>query len=231
MMMQPYRLSPMPLTPHTCLDPPRVPCAARPARERLSVGVVLIAVFGIVAAVGGFMLRTVGYGGHVEISPHALALLHKTKHDAPPKKKAESRAPTASNLVPIRPWLGGGHDPARLLARAREMQGLGLDMTVIEVPFGKRLAHSDLSTLWPESLPIYGHDHHVDALELRKVPTESLLRVAGVADGDELLGIDGYRFDDDTFNSMDTLPIQKRGWVVVELGRARHHVVLSLRWN
>src|SRR5580700_10969128 len=112
MMMQPYRFSPMPLTPHTCLDPPRAPCATSPVRARLSVGVALIAVFGIVAGVGGFMLRTVGYGGRVEISPHALALLHKTKHDSPTKKKVESRAAIpVSKLVPMRPWLGGGHEP------------------------------------------------------------------------------------------------------------------------
>jgi hypothetical protein len=188
----------------------------------------LVAVFGIVAAVGGFTLRAVGHGGHVEIAPHALALMHKASRPPP---KPESRPAPVSNLVAMRPWVGGGHDPARLVARAREMQGLGLDMTVIEVPFGKRVAHSDLSTLWPESLPIYGRDHHVDALELRHVPAESLLRVAGVSEGDELLGIDGYRFDDDSFDGLDTRAIQKRGSVVIELGRGGHHVVLSIRWD
>lgn len=186
----------------------------------------------MVAAVGGFAVHAVGYGGRVEIAPHALTLVRPSKPKAPAKAPAKKPMATVSELVATTPWLAKAHDPPPLLSRAREMEKLGLDVTVIEVPLASTFTHVGLAALWPtESLPVYGRDHHVDAFELRKLPPDSVLRVAGMAEGDELLGVDGYDFVDDSFRNIDTLAIQKRGWVIVELARAQHHVVLSIRWD
>jgi hypothetical protein len=132
----------------------------------------------------------------------------------------------------MRPWLGGTHDPKELLARGRHMRSIGLDITVVEVPLAWSLVRYGTHDLWPqESLPVYGYGHHVDAFEIQKLSPQSMLRVAGLANGDELLGIDGYRFDDDSFRDIDTAAIQKRGWTVVEIARAEHHLVLSIKWD
>src|SRR5271155_959250 len=97
MQMQPYRFPPLPITPHTCLDPPPAPCAPPPPRARASIEVALIASFGIVAAVGGFTFHAVGHGGHVEIAPHALALVHHAKHTAPPREAKRPLAPATES--------------------------------------------------------------------------------------------------------------------------------------
>ncbi len=241
--MQPYRttdaalcLTPWSATTHTCLDPPRETAEAKRRGPFFELVVSTLIACAFVGGVGfgSLSLNELGRSGHIEIAPNALA--RHPKRPANAAKKAEPAAQgglplPASTLKPVRPFLGGVHDPKKLLAWARELETIGLDVTVSEVPLSKVLSDTPHQEVWPtQSRPIHGYGG-VEAFELRGIPASSPLRVLGIADGDQLLGIDGYRFDNDSFYSIDMLAIQKRGFAVVELARGEHHVVLGIRWD
>jgi hypothetical protein len=104
-------------------------------------------------------------------------------------------------------------------------------VTVAEV----ELAKMNLSgaNLWPARVvSVHGPGGHVDGVELQGIPRDSPLRAAGLAEGDQLLAINGYSFADDTIEQGTSL-MQARnlGWTVVEIARGDHHVVLSIRWQ
>ena len=125
-------------------------------------------------------------------------------------------------------------EPSEGLSRARELQSLGLDVSIVDVQMAKPFTEWPDTQLdsWPMSpLPVYGPARHLDALELHGVPLGSTLRVAGIAEGDQLLGIDGYTLAGDTLQTkLDPNVIRKRGSMVVEIARGDHHVVLSIHW-
>jgi hypothetical protein len=190
----------------------------------------------IAAGTGIATFHAVGHGGHIEIGPAAVAHAHahaqKTRVEPKRSRTPPAPPPSTSALVGQRPLLRGAHDPKALLATAKDLQWMRLDVSIGAVemakPFLTRDAYADF---WPgRVLPVYGPGDHIDGLELRGIPADSPLREAGFADGDQLLGIDGYDFYDDTFKNVDVVQARKRGWAVVEIARANHHVVLSIHW-
>lgn len=192
----------------------------------------------VAACTGIATYHAVGHGGHIEIGPAALA----HAHPRPPARKRRTetqrtRTPPSptSALVAQAPFLRGGtHDPKALLATAKDLQKLHVDVSISEVAMAASFTSSYPDTyldFWPARIePVYGPGHHLDGLELLTIPPESPLREAGLAAGDQLLGIDGYDFTDDTYRSVDVLEARKRGWAVLEIARANHHVVLSIHW-
>jgi membrane-associated protease RseP (regulator of RpoE activity) len=241
--MNPYRLALSPAASSSCLDPPRArSCAEERAPPKRRIEMLLAAAFGAALATGSYALHAVGHGGHVEIAPAALALAHAHTHaQTKPKKvaSAQKREPhraerTESALFPQRAWVAGSHDPKTLFARAKQLESIGLDVTVVDVPLATPLGMwTDVAAnVFPmHSLPVHDAAGHVDALEIHGLPLSSPLRVAGIAEGDELLAIDGYRFDNDTIRDIDVVAARARGAVTVELVRAGHHVVLSIHWK
>ncbi len=236
--MNPYRLA-LPLHTSSCLDPPRATCLEPPKKRRIEW--LLGAGIGVALVTGMYASHAIGHGGHVEIAPAALAhaRAHITKRE--PRRKtvpAATRAPdTTPHAVtaPTHAWLVGSHDAKSLTSRARQLASMGLDVTVVDVPLSNALAQ------WPDfrensfpmdSVPVRDTaSGHVDAIEIRGLPESSPLRVAGIANGDQLLGIDGYRLEDDSLRFVDVLGIRARGSMIVELARGGHHVVLSIHWK
>jgi hypothetical protein len=235
-MPQPYRqLACAPVHPHTCLDPPRTcqPSASASPQMRLLLDMAIV-VIGVLSVGGIAAAAVTSTRGHVEIAPNALTKITKK----PPMRTPRATPPppptaTASQLAWVPAWIGGSHDPKKLLERARALEALGLDMTVIEVSLADPALAVRLDEMWPQTtLPVYDASRHsVEAFELRALPLRSPLRAAGFADGDQVLGIDGYRFDEGTIADIDVLAIQKREHAVVEVVRGTHHVALSLRWH
>ena len=234
--MNPYRLA-LPLHTSSCLDPPRAACPEPAKKNRIEW--LLGAGLGVALVTGIYVSHAIGHGGHVEIGPAAIA--HARAHSPPPKKETRhAKSPLPRQVeprftTPTRAWLTGSHDAKALTARARQLATMGLDVTVVDVPLSSAL------TQWPDfrenyfpmdSVPIRDAiSGHVDAIEIRGLPESSPLRVAGIANGDQLLGIDGYRLDDDSFRFVDVLGIRARGAMVVELARGGHRVVLSIHWK
>ena len=104
-----------------------------------------------------------------------------------------------------------------------------LDITIAEVQLASTPPLDPSS--WPGLVPVHGPDGHLDAVELRGFARDSPLRAAGLAEGDQLLAIDGYSLADNTINGAGLLPARHLGWTVVEIARAHHHVVLSIHWQ
>jgi hypothetical protein len=236
MMIQPYRLLARASDkPQSCLDPPRADCEAPSGRLH---GRLKIAALGalVLFTVSGLAVASV-HRGRIEISPSAVTHAQKK---TPSKKPLERKPtptkedPTASRLSPIQPWLGGIHDTKKVLERARALESVGMDMTVIDIPLADPVADSAGYELWPaKSLPIYDSagSKRVGAIEVRALPRDSALRVAGFQDGDELLGVDGYRFDDGSIYDLDVLALRARGALVAEIARGQHHLALSIHWH
>jgi hypothetical protein len=226
MMMQPYRLALTPVHSRTCLDPPRHHACDAPPNRRLRLDVFAGAMLALASVTGIAAASVTARRGHVEIAPTALT--HAVKKPTPkrPSQPAHRDVPI-SRPRPVRAWLGGAHDPADVLARARQAAEIGLDVTVVEVWLGGAAKSADL---WPvNTLPVRDHEH-VTGLEIQALPSDSPLGKTGVVKGDQLLGVDGYRLDDGSFADIDTLAIEKRGWVVAEIARGEHHIALSIHW-
>ena len=210
----PYRLA------MSCLDTPPPPPLDPPRKRQFPIEVLVLACAFVAAGSGVATLHAVGHGGHVEIGPAALARLKYKPHEHVDR-------PTSVAQVPL--LRGGAHDSATLLATAKQLQTLGLDVTVVEVQLAK-LPSSALS-LWPEStVAVRGSGGHVDGVELRGIPRDSPMRVAGFAEGDQLLGVNGFSFVDDTIAEAGLMRASNLGWTIVEIARANHHVVFSIRW-
>jgi hypothetical protein len=233
-MMQPYRLAIASTTSPTCRDPPLRPCAGAAPRRRLEgfAGLGVALALGAVTAAFAVRAEAAMTRGHVEIDPHALVVARR--HAVAPRARAvrTARVPVAK-VEPLAPraLLVGVHDPGKLVARAKTLASMGLDVSVAEV----RLAHdfsawTDLGFLPRTSQPIYDARGAIGAFELHGIPRDSPVRVAGFTEGDRLLGIDGYDFGDDSIRNLDVLRARTRGWLVAELARGDHHVVLSVRW-
>jgi len=228
----------------TCLDAPRDACATPPssrppnARARAVLGVTL----GLMVLLLPYAAHALGNRGHVEIGPAAIAHARakSARHDKPrdkkPAQQAAARAPSSTPRSPRRPevsWIAGSHAPTTLVARAKELASFGLDVSVVDVHLSRPLADfpQTRAGVFPtDTTPLRNSLDHVDSLEIHGLSDASPLRVAGLENGDELLGIDGYRFDDDSFKNVDIATIRARGAMVVELARAHHHVLLSVRW-
>ncbi|HEY1956990.1 MAG TPA: hypothetical protein VGH28_15330 [Polyangiaceae bacterium] len=197
--------------------------------QMLTAGTLVFAgVFGVWAG------RAIGHGGHVEIAPTALA--HARSH-APARAKRSER-PRATRAVhelttSEHALLHGVHDPKQLVARAKTLASLGLDVTVVDVPMSDAFSTEQGfgNRFWPTWKLVYDAQHALAALEVAEMPRASPLRVAGLTDGDRVESIDGWRFQEDEIDKLDPNAVRKRGWVVVELERGGHHVVLSIRWG
>jgi hypothetical protein len=217
----PYRLAMSCLdTPPSPLDPPR--------RRHIPIEALMLACAAIAAGTGLATLHAVGHGGHVEIGPAALAHLKKKPKPVETKPRPHVERPTSVAQMPL--LLEGSHEPKTLLATAKQLQTLGLDVTVVEVQLPKRLSPAGF---FPAStLSVRDRYGNIDGVELHGVPPDSPIRAAGLADGDQLLGINGYTFVDDTIGQATLLMNGKSlGWTIVEIARGNHHVVLSIRWQ
>jgi hypothetical protein len=232
-MQHPYRFALASRNAPTCLDPPIRACRAPEPPRRVEMALALA--LGVVAATGLYAERAIGHGGHVEIAPGAVAL---ARPHAPAHAHAHARArtPPPARTAPAPPaqhaLLKGLHAPKELVARARKLEALGADVAVMEVSIPSLFASwPGDDQLWPSSYqPVYGLGRRLEGLAVHGVPAESPLRVAGIADGDVVLGIDGYDFGDLSLREIDAAAVRARGWLVVEIARAEHHVVLSIRW-
>jgi hypothetical protein len=219
----PYRLA------MSCLDGP--PPLDPPRKRQFPIEALILACAFVAAGSGIATLHAIGHGGHVEIGPAALAHAKKPKaRPAPPPTRSvtprEEQRPVAQAAL----LRGGTHDPKTLLALAKQLQSLGLDVTVAEVQIAKSLESLTNESVWPRLLPVRGAGGAVDAMEVRGMPASSPLRAAGFADGDQVVAIDGYDIERGVAG-VDALHTKQRGWTVVEVTRANHHVVLSIRWQ
>jgi hypothetical protein len=185
----------------------------------------------VAAGTGIATLHAVGHGGHIEIGPAALAHLKKTKpKPVPVVHKSREPTPRATSVAQLPLLRGGAHDSATLFKTANELEALGLDVTVVEVHL--RDAHFSPDTFFPKSTPaVRGRDGHIDGVELLGIPRESPLRLVGITEGDQLLGINGYSFADDSIErGTELMHARNLGWTIVEIARGNHHVVFSIRW-
>ncbi len=219
----PYRLA------LSCLDTPPAPCEPPRKRQFPIEALVLLCAF-VAAGTGIATLHAVGHGGHVEIGPAALAHVKKTK-PKPVEKTSRSHVERPASVAQAPLLRGGTHDGKTLLATAKQLEALGLDLTVAEVELAK-MEWSD-AKIWPARfVSVHGPGGHVDGVELQGIPRDSPLRAAGLADGDQLLAVNGYTFADDTIEQGTSLMHARNlGWTVVEIARGDHHVVLSIRWQ
>ena len=230
-MLQPYRQSFA-----TCLDSmPRITCPPR-GRIRARLAIAVLFAIGITGsfAVGAAAAVQNDGAGRIELGPAALVhAKHNKKTVKPQPPRDEEQRATQSRLHVVKPWLVGSHDPEALLSGARKLQVLGMDVTATEVDLPMRAGVNETWDAWlpAQWLPVSGYSGHVAGLELRGVGPGSLLQLAGLQDGDQLLGIDGFVFDNGTFPSVDTAAIQKHHRVTLEIARGDHHVVLSIRWR
>jgi hypothetical protein len=221
----PYRLAMSCLdTPAASLDPPR---ARHFPIEALVCACALVA-----AGTGVATLHAVGHGGHIEIGPAALAHVKKKPkpiENKPATRRAAVERPASVAQMPL--LRGDVHDSKTLLATAKQLESLGVDLTVVEVQLPK-MASAD-GYIWPEStVAVRGAAGHIDGLEVRDIPRNSPLRMAGLADGDQLLGLNGFTFVDDTIErGVGLQHARNGGWMVAEIARGNHHVVLSIRWQ
>jgi len=218
----PYRLAMSCLdTPPATLDPPR--------RRHLPIEALMLAC-GIVAAVTGLLtLHAVGHGGHVEIAPAAIAHARRApiqrRQPTQPRARIEEPKPVAQTPL----LRGGTHDPKTLLAVARQLQSVGLDLTVLEVEIAHPPTPFGDQHMWPMLVPLRGQNNRLESLELHGLSPASQFAAAGLANGDRILTIDGYDIDD-AIDAIDFGRPQKLGRLIVEIARGVHHVVLSIRW-
>lgn len=212
----------------SCLDTPPAPCEP-PKKRTLPIEALILACAFVAAGSGIATLHAVGHGGHVEIGPAAIAHLKKSAHKPVEKKpRPHVERPTSVAQTPL--LRGGAHDAKTLFATAKQLEALGLDVTVADVQLAK--LPSDPSSFWPAStVSVRGQGGHIDGVELHGIPTDSPIRLAGLADGDQLLGVNGYSFADDTIEQGTALMHARNlGWTIVEVARGNHHVVLSIHW-
>lgn len=221
----PYRLAMSCLDSATPLEPPR--------KRQFPIEALILACAFVAAGSGIATLHAVGHGGHVEIGPAALAHLKKKpqpalKKPTPPPPPRIERPASLAQMPLLR---GGAHDSKTLLATAKQLEALGLDVTVAEVQLAK--LPSSPSDFWPAStVSVRGREGHIDGVDLHGIPPGSPIRVAGIADGDQLLGVNGYSFADDTIEKgMQLMNARNLGWTIVEIARGNHHVVLSIHWQ
>ncbi len=220
--MHPYRLS--------AFDPPSEPPAPlRQSKRGIALAVLLPFTVGAL-----FAAATVGTydRGRIEIGLAALqhARAAKKHSRTPPAAPFAAGKQMRREAITARyPWLRNIHDPKELTLRAKELESIGFDITFVEVTLSNDLVTH--TNLWPaQSLPVYAYGH-VDGMELRGIPKESPLLAAGFSEGDWILGVDGYRFDNGTIYDADIAAIEKRGWSVVELIRGDHHIAVSVHWK
>ena len=216
----PYRLA------MSCLDSP--PPLEPPKKRQFPIEALILACAFVAAGSGLATLHAVGHGGHVEIGPAALA--HSKKKPKPVEKTPAPRVERPTSLAQMPLLRGGAHDSKTLLATAKQLEALGLDVTVTEVQLAKMPASP--ADFWPAStISVRGSGGHIDGVELHGIPRESPIRVVGIADGDQLLGVNGYSFADDTIEGAGLMHARNLGWTIVEIARGNHHVVLSIHWQ
>ena len=224
--MQPYRLAIASSSAPSCLDPPIRACEPQPRRTwRLEA---LAAAALTLAGVSGVWVgRQIGHGGHVEIAPTALTLARRHARPTRPKAARAPRLTTSEHAL-----LRGEHDPKKLTARAKTLASLGADVTVVDVPISNEIQSEPIFgndfTQWK---PVFDPQGNIAALEVGGLPRSSPLHAAGLSDGDRVLSVDGWDLEDDRMLDLDANAVRKRGWVVVELARGTHRVVLSVHWK
>jgi hypothetical protein len=217
----PYRLA------MSCLDTPPAPCEPPKKRRQLPMEVLVLACAFVAAVAGIATLHAVGRGGHVEIAPAAVAHARRApvqKQRTPPRARIERDAPILQA-----PFLRGGtHDPKTLLGVAKQLQSVGLDLTVSEIEIAKPIAPS---VKWPTFIPVRGSGDRRYGLELTGMAPTSPFAALGLANGDEILAVDGYDLaESGGIHIIDLLQPYQRHWVIVEIARGVHHVVLSIQW-
>ena len=235
--MQPYRLAIASSSAPSCLDPPIRACEPQPRRTwRLEA---LAAAALTLAGVSGVWIgRQIGHRGHVEIAPPALALARRAqpakRRERPTRQARPARA--APPKTADRAFVVGAHDPKALVAQAKKLAAIGVDLTISEVTVSRAFPRGDKTELLDDLapitwLPLHDDTHGVLALEATRVPATSPLSAAGLVDGDCVVSIDGWDFTRDP--TID--PVAKddvlRAWSVIELVRGGHHVVLSIHWK
>lgn len=232
--MHPYRpVPPCPGPALRCVDtdscaPPRV---EGPPRSLRAAGAV--ALLGAAAAVGAAAHASLSR--HVDIEPQVLERAVRTP--APPRTFA--RAVQSAPAVPAALHLAGafallddraGHDPKRLLARARAVAEV-VDVTIVEVRLSPDVV-ADLSRgrgLPAETVPVYSGER-VSGIQVRGIDAGSPLRACGLENGDIVVSINGYRLDDGTFFDLDPAGLQRHGHLVLELLRDSRRIILSVTW-
>lgn len=219
----PYRLA------LSCLDTPRAPCEP-PKKRQFPMEALILACAFVAAGSGLATLHAVGHGGHVEIAPAALTHLTKPK-PRPRRVEGHPRSEHVLESVAQLPLVRGGtHDSKTLFAAAKQLEAAGLDVTVMDVQLPT--AHWPSESFFPKSMPaVRGLNGHVDGVELRGIPLDSPMRLVGIMEGDQLLGVNGYTFADDTIDGAGLMHARNLGWTIVEIARGNHHVVLSIHWQ
>jgi len=216
----PYRLA------LSCLDTPPAPCEP-PKKRQFPIEALMLACAFVAAVCGIATLHAVGHGGRVEIAPAALTHLTKPKPKPRPTKHVEPRPTSLAQLPLLR---GGAHDSKTLFTAAKQLEDAGLDVTVMDVRLPSKQWPQE--SFFPASTPaVRGLNGHIDGVELRGIPSDSPMRLVGITEGDQLLGVNGYSFADDTMEGAGLLYARNLGWTIVEIARGNHHVVLSIHWQ
>jgi len=228
-MMQPYRLATASNASPTCLHPPLRAC---PPPPRSRAPLVLAAALAIASGAGLWATHAIAHGGQVEIAPRALAALAPRPHLERGRTRVRTPPAPPPRTTSEQALLAGAHDPLKLAARTRTLEAMGADISLSEVELPRVFTEKEtLDGFWPTSfMPVNDASGRLAGLEVRSLPRDSPLRVAGLSEGDVVLGIDGYRFEDLGVREVDVLGIRQRGSLVVEIARGRHHVVLAIRW-
>ncbi|HSQ62787.1 MAG TPA: hypothetical protein VLM85_06215 [Polyangiaceae bacterium] len=241
-MQQPYRqMVHASGAPVTCLDPPRAPpCADEPppragALHKLWSLAPAAFFFGLLAApaLAVALAATHAHTGKVEIGPAALARLRARRLATPPARIAlPPPAPQPSAAAPprtIAPWFDSSeHDPAKMVAGARRVQAMGVDLTVVDVELPRSTIDCfDTFGYWPAvALPT---GTHTTALDLGDLPSDSPAIAAGLQKHDLLLSIDGYPVDG--WKAPDIERIRGRGSLALEIERNGRRILLTIHWR
>lgn len=237
-MQQPYRQMVLASgAPMTCLDPPRNPHCPEPppARSRLASLARLALFTACIASPALVVLLAAANAnaGRVEVSAEALSRLR-------PRRTATSHAhvvlpppttPTPAARPPrvIMSWFDSSeHSPSKIVAEARQLQAMGVDLTVVDVELARSTVDCfDTFGYWPAvALPT---GTHTAALDLGDLPSDSPAIAAGLQKHDVLLSIDGYRIDG--WRQADIELIRARGSVALEVERNGRRILLTIHWR
>jgi len=242
-MQQPYRQMVLASgAPMTCLDPPRTPpCADTPPPRdgalrklwSLAPAAFFFALVGT-PALAVVLAAPHAHDGRIEVGPTALARLRAGRPaNTQPRIHVPPPAPPPRVAVApprtIAPWFDSSeHDPAKIVAGARRVQAMGVDLTVVDVELARSTIDCfDTFGYWPAvALPT---GTHTTALDLGDLPSDSPAIAAGLQKHDLLLSIDGYPVDG--WKAADIERIRGRGSLALEIERNGRRILLTIHWR
>lgn len=227
--------------PVTCLDPPRTPpCAEEPPPRAgklrklwsLAPAAFFFALVGA-PALAVVLVASHAHAGKIELGPEALARLRARKPASTPQRvHLPPPTPPPAAVAPPRnlaPWFDSReHDPANIVAGARRVQAMGVDLTVVDVELARSTIDCfDTFGYWPAvALPTGTRNV---ALDLGDLPSDSPAIAAGLQKHDVLLSIDGYPLD--AWSRRDIEAIRGRGSVALEIERSGRRILLTIHWR